>query len=152
VAPGWSPFSRLLAAGEETRLDGMTILVVDDQLDSREMLAALLEQSGARIVQCESAESALGVIDTRPFEAVVADIAMPQVDGYEFIRRLRATGSTTPAVAVTAFAQPEDRHLAMSSGYDAYCSKPIDRIHLTRILSALMASSKAGPSERSEHR
>jgi CheY-like chemotaxis protein len=74
---------------EDFRMPGMTVLVVDDQQDSCELLAALFERHGARVVQCDSAESALGVLSDVEANLLIADIAMPDIDGYELIRRVR---------------------------------------------------------------
>jgi PAS domain S-box-containing protein len=118
--------------GELVRLDGLAILVVDDQRDSREVIAALLEQRGAAVIQSDSAESALKALQSQPVRVIVADIAMPRIDGYELMRRVRAGGNRVPAVAVTAFARSDDRHAALRSGYTAYLAKPIDGNELAR--------------------
>jgi PAS domain S-box-containing protein len=116
----------------DVRLDGVTVLVVDDQADSREMLATLLEHRGARSMQSESAESALQILQRQRVDLLIADIAMPNVDGYELMRRLRAAGNETPAIAVTAFARSDDRRSALDCGYTAYLSKPIDGRQLAK--------------------
>ena len=120
------------AAVTGVRFDDLTFLVVDDEQDSREMLAAVLEHRGARVVQGESAESALRILHQQAVDLVIADIAMPIVDGYELMRRIRAAGHTVPAIAVTAFAAPDDRDHALESGYTAYVAKPIDGGELGR--------------------
>jgi PAS domain S-box-containing protein len=114
----------------DVRLDDITVLVVDDQQDSREMLATLLEQHGARPMQADSAESALQILQQRRVDLLIADIAMPNVDGYELMRRLRGGGDETPAIAVTAFARSDDRRSALDCGYTEYLSKPVDRRRL----------------------
>lgn len=127
-----------VAPESDVRLDDARILVVDDQQDSREMLVAVLEQRGATVAQCESAEAALNHLAADRVQVLIADIAMPNVDGYEMIRRLRASGDTTPAVAVTAFARRDDRQRALASGYTAYCPKPIDAGLLARTVRELV--------------
>jgi CheY-like chemotaxis protein len=102
-------------------------VVVDDQLDSREMLAALFERTGANVFRCETAEDALATLRARDIELMVADLAMPDVDGYELIRRVRVSHPELPAVAVSACARSEDRGRALTSGYSAYCTKPIEQ-------------------------
>jgi CheY-like chemotaxis protein len=129
-----------LSSALDIRLDDTTVLVVDDQQDSREMLATVLEQRGARPIQCESAESALEILRQQPVHLLIADIAMPQVDGYELMRRLRAAGDETPAIAVTAFARSDDRRCALECGYTAYLSKPIDGMQLARTVRELVAA------------
>jgi CheY-like chemotaxis protein len=124
-------------------LFNVSVVVVDDQPDSREMLAAMLEQRGARVHQCESAGAALAFLAERTVDLVVADIAMPDVDGYELMRRLRASGCRAPALAVTAFAHPDDRRLAIQSGYTGYLAKPIGASLLLETIGHLVASSAA---------
>jgi CheY-like chemotaxis protein len=126
------------AAAEVVRLDGISVLVLDDEQDSREMLATLLAQHGADVVQSPSAQSAMQMLRDRPVQMVVADIAMPQIDGYEFIRRVRAEGSTVPAIAVTAFARFDDRRRALDCGYSAYLAKPIDALQLAKTVRELV--------------
>jgi len=123
----------------DVRLDNLTILVVDDQRDSREMLATFLEQRGATVTQCECAEAALHILGTQSVQLLIADIAMPHVDGYELMRRLRTSGDRTPAIAVTAFARVDDKQKALASGYTAYCAKPVDARHLARTARALLS-------------
>jgi CheY-like chemotaxis protein len=124
----------------DVRLDDVTVLVVDDQPDSREMLATLLEQRGARSMQSESAESALQILQLQRVDLLIADIAMPNVDGYELMRRLRAAGNETPAIAVTAFARSDDRRSALDCGYTAYLSKPIDGRQLAKMVRELVSA------------
>jgi CheY-like chemotaxis protein len=118
----------------ELRLDGATVLVVDDHDDARELLATLFDGCGADVVQCDSAEAALAAVGASPVHLVVADIAMPDVDGHELIRRLREQGHRVPAIAVSAYARPEDRGRALASGYKAYCTKPIDAAQLLEVV------------------
>ena len=120
------------------QLDGLPVLVVEDQEDSRELLASLLESCGARVARCDSVVSALEVIASQPVRLIVADIAMPDIDGYELIRRLREMGKQTPAIAVTAFARPADRQRAVAAGYAAYCPKPVDTDYFLRTVATLV--------------
>ena len=110
------------------RLDDVTILVVDDERDSREMIATVLEQQGAVVLQTDSAESALETLH----------IAMPKIDGYELIRRVRASGSRIASIAVTAFARSDDRQTALESGFSTYLAKPIDARQLARTVRDLV--------------
>ena len=125
----------------EDRLDDLTILVVDDQSDSREMLASLLEQRGARIVRSASAESALNALRDQALHLLVAAITMPRFDGYELMRRIRAAGNQMPGIAVAADARFEDRRNAFECGYTAYLAKPIDGARLTRIVRGVIPPS-----------
>jgi signal transduction histidine kinase/CheY-like chemotaxis protein len=103
-----------------------TVVVVDDQVDSRELLATLLSRSGADVVPCDSARAALQALEAHAAQLLVADIAMPDVDGHELIRQVRTRYPDMPAVAVSAYARPQDRSKALESGYNAYCTKPLD--------------------------
>jgi PAS domain S-box-containing protein len=114
------------------RLDGRTVLVVDDQEDSCRLLAALVEQCGGRAVQCHSATAALEALAADRAHLVVADIAMPDMDGYELIRRVRRRFNGIPAIAVSAYARPEDRVRALEAGYLAYCVKPVEATQFLR--------------------
>jgi signal transduction histidine kinase/ActR/RegA family two-component response regulator len=115
-----------------TSLAGVTILLLDDSEDGREMLTATLQEFGARVDAVGSGEEALRRL-AEPANApnvLVADIGMPGMDGYELIRRIRASADRRlrdlPAIAVTAYANPEDRAQALAAGYQGHCPKPID--------------------------
>jgi len=110
----------------DLRLDGTTVLVVDDESDSRELLATVFEGCGADVLRCGSAREALTLLETTPVSLVVADIAMPEIDGCELLERARRMRASLPAVAVSAYARPEDRQRALAAGYNGYCSKPIE--------------------------
>ncbi len=124
----------------EPSIDGRTVMVVDDHDDSREVLALLLEQRGARVLRCEGARDALELLARGPVDLLVADIAMPEIDGYELIARVRREHAHLPAVALSAFARPEDRARALSAGYDAYCVKPISGPELLTTIGTVLAS------------
>jgi PAS domain S-box-containing protein len=136
-APGAPHGSEGRVTGRQ--LHGTTTLVVDDQADSRELVAALLEQHGAQVIQCDSAASALEVIASREVQVLIADIAMPEVDGYALIEHLRARGFNAPAIAVTAYARPQDREHAMASGYSGYCAKPVDAAQLVSLVRTVIS-------------
>jgi PAS domain S-box-containing protein len=124
-------------------LTGATLLVVDDQADSREMIAALLERHGATILQCESAEGALAILATATVDVLIADIAMPHIDGHELIRRARASGCLVPAIAVTAFARSDDRRRTIESGYTNCLAKPVDAHALARTVHGLLVAASS---------
>jgi len=117
---------------ESVTLKGVAILIVDDNDDGREMLMAALSDYGARIVAVDSAAAALEVLSNDQFvpNIVVADVGMPEIDGYGLIRQIRASlvprVSQVPAIAVTAYANPEDRIRALVAGFQAHVSKPVD--------------------------
>jgi len=121
------------------------VLVVDDEHDSRELLCTLLERCGAHVVACDSAASGLSMLEERPIQLIVADIAMPELDGYELIRRARRIRNGIAAVAVSAYARPEDRSKALEAGYDAYCPKPLDASDFIQMVHGVMKAKAADP-------
>lgn len=117
------------------------MLVVDDELDVRELLAAGLGHCGARVTTASSAREALEAIAGEKFDILVSDIGMPGEDGYELLRRVRAlppeAGGKTPAVALTAYARTEDRLRAMRAGFEMHAAKPVELTELAVIISNL---------------
>ncbi len=121
------------AAGDAPSLAGVRALVVEDEIDSRELLAAELEKFGAEVVAVGSSEEALNRLTARaagPFDVLVSDIGMPLQDGYELMRRVRAlaheASARIPAVAVTGYATAGDRARTLAAGYNAHIAKPAD--------------------------
>jgi CheY-like chemotaxis protein len=105
---------------------GMRVLLVEDDRDARELLQFVLERCGAEVMAAGSVGEALEMIDRRRPSVVVSDIAMPGGDGYELIERIRARGLSIPAVALTAFSRPHDRERALSAGFQAHLTKPVE--------------------------
>ncbi len=133
----------LLASTHESlaNLSGARVLVIDDDPDSRNLVTRFLEDCGARITTAGSAREGLDLCASCLFDVIISDIGMPDMDGYEFIRRLRALSSATcavPAAALTAFARSEDRETALQAGYQAHLSKPIDQARLVSEVSRLV--------------
>ena len=127
-------------SGEPERLDGIRILVVDDQPDERDLLHAVLTRRGAEVETAPSAEAAFRKLREWQPAVLVTDVAMPDEDGYALLRRVRAGEGylrNLPAVAVTAHARAEDRKEAMAAGFQAYVPKPIDHSRLVRTLRRL---------------
>ena len=122
-------------------IDGLRILAVDDQPDTVEMLEAVFAQCGAEVRSATSMAEALGVLDIWIPNVIVADIGMPDGDGYDFIRHIRSLpaekGGKTPAVALTAFARVEDRVKVLSAGYQMHVPKPIEPGELLTIVASL---------------
>lgn len=81
----------------DSRLAGATVVIVDDQVDSRELLGAMFEERGACVVTCGAPADAIDAVATRSAQLLVADVGMPGVDGYELIRRVRAAANGIPA-------------------------------------------------------
>lgn len=125
-----------------TSLRGMKVLVVDDEEDTREMLAKVLTMSEAEVTLASSALDALGVLEHLAPSVLLSDIGMPDVDGIELIRRVRAmereTGRRpTPAVALSAYARSEDRLRALAAGFQMHLPKPVEPAELTAVMRSL---------------
>lgn len=122
-------------------LQGVRVLVVDDEPDARDIVTAALMQQGAEVYACASAAEGLKQVFTWKPTVILCDIGMPQEDGYDFIRQLREremnTGGQIPAVAVTAFAREEDRLKAIASGYQTHFPKPIEPTQLAAVVASL---------------
>jgi signal transduction histidine kinase/ActR/RegA family two-component response regulator len=122
-------------------LDGLRVLVVDDEPDFRDLLVTLLEERGAAVHAAASAAEALRTLPSLRPDVLLSDIAMPDVDGYELIRRLRAlpaeSGGRVPAVALTAYARAEDRRRVLLSGFNMYLAKPVDPEELVAVVASL---------------
>jgi signal transduction histidine kinase/ActR/RegA family two-component response regulator len=122
-------------------LKNKRILIVEDEPDTREMLAHALKQRGAKPIQVESAKDALQILRNQPCDLVISDIGMPEVDGYRFMRKMRSMSSPVsklPSIALTAYAGEEDRKLALEAGFDAHIPKPITLAEFLRVISKLI--------------
>ncbi|HEX8293113.1 MAG TPA: PAS domain S-box protein [Pyrinomonadaceae bacterium] len=130
------------------RLDGLRVLVVDDEDDARQLISTGLGQCGAEVVTASSARAALEALAGSKFDVLVSDIGMPGEDGYELIRRVRAlphaAGGRTPAVALTAYARTEDRLRAMRAGFEIHVSKPVELTELVVVIANLARRSGEG--------
>jgi CheY-like chemotaxis protein len=124
-------------------LQGLHVVVVDDEADARELLRRLLVEQGCRVTCAASADEACNALADGPCDVLLTDIGMPDADGYELLRRVRAGGGAQPVtLAVTAFARPEDRDRALAFGFDGHIAKPIDP---TRLLQTLARLATAAP-------
>jgi PAS domain S-box-containing protein len=125
----------------DVALDAVTVLVVDDEQDARELICQVLGQCGAVIISAASAAEGLALIQRHKPDVIVSDIGMPEKDGYQFIRELRRlpanAGGQTPAVALTAFARSEDRARAIMAGYQMHIAKPIEPHELLVTIASL---------------
>jgi signal transduction histidine kinase len=117
---------------ELPRLDGITVLVVDNELDARQVAATVLLQRGATVAEAASAEEALALATDGQFDLIVSDIAMPVTDGYEMMRRLRQRNPFIPAIALSACVAPDDVATALSAGYQKHLPKPLSAAALIR--------------------
>ncbi|MEO8551038.1 MAG: ATP-binding protein, partial [Kofleriaceae bacterium] len=107
-------------------LEHLRMLVLDDDQRVREALALLLTRAGAIVEAAESAAAARALLVQRMFDVLVCDIAMPLEDGYQFLKQLRASGTTTPAIALTAYATTTDAQKARDAGFVIHLAKPVD--------------------------
>ena len=111
-------------------LDGLRVLVVDDEPDARELLGVVLETCGIDVVQVSSAAEALAAFETFDADVIVSDIGMPGEDGYSLIRSIRTLPSDAkrkvPVIALTAYARNEDRTRALVEGFNHHMTKPVE--------------------------
>jgi signal transduction histidine kinase/ActR/RegA family two-component response regulator len=135
-------------ADERPRLDGLTILLVEDEADNREMLSEALTRAGARVVATPSVSEALeAVTQSRP-DVIVSDITLPDEDGYHLIRDIRSRPddvSRVAAVALTGRARREDATLAAEAGFDVHLAKPIDPIALCATIARVANNRRPQP-------
>jgi PAS domain S-box-containing protein len=126
---------------ELARLDGVHVLVVDDERDARELLTAILTQSGAVVTAASSVADAVDKLRLMKPDLLVSDIEMANEDGYSLIRKMRvleeSRGRRIPAIALTAHARPADRLRALSEGYQMHMSKPIEPAELVLAIANL---------------
>jgi PAS domain S-box-containing protein len=124
------------------RLDGLTVLVVDDEHDTRELLKKGLGQCGAEVIAAGSAREAFEAIKLRVPDVLISDIGMAGEDGYDLIRRLRElapeAGGKVPAVALTAYARTEDRLQVLRAGYQMHVPKPVELTELVTVIASLV--------------
>ena len=125
----------------ELQLNGMLILVVDDEEDTRQLLVQSLTFYGATVITADSAKTAFTeILDKNP-DLLVSDIGMPDEDGYSLIRRVRALPdnrhNSIPAIALTAFTRAQDRMRALTSGYQNHVSKPVEPDELATVIASL---------------
>ena len=126
------------------RLDGLRVLVVDDEADSRQVLAMVLERVGAIVTAASGVLEAIEALSKAQPDVLVSDLGMPDLDGFDLIRQLRASGhdaTDLPAVALTAYAQNDDAHFALSAGFQVHLPKPVDPHELTAVIANLAGRS-----------
>jgi PAS domain S-box-containing protein len=132
----------------EASLDGIRILVVDDEPDARELAAVTLTAGGATVEGAASAREALAEIRRRRPDVIVCDIGLPGEDGVDLIRQLRSLptleGGATPALALTAFASPEDRSRVLWAGFQMHLAKPVEPRELVVSVASLVGRTGRG--------
>ncbi len=133
----------LLPPADSTdRLDGLRILVVDDEADTRDLLKQGLEYCGATVKVAESAAEAMDLMKMSVPDVLISDIGMPGTDGYDFIRQVRKLsphqGSRVAAIALTAYTRIEDRLQALRAGYDMHVPKPVELTELIAVAASVV--------------
>ena len=124
------------------RLDGVRVLVVDDDFDTRQMLKAVLSECQADVITASSAAEAIKEIQQRKPDVLVSDVGMPEQDGYDLIKQVRETESAdnatrVPALALTAYAKAEDRVRALAGGYQVHLAKPVEPAEFVLVVANL---------------
>jgi PAS domain S-box-containing protein len=129
-------------------LDGVHVLVVDDESDARDLLTLVLNQHGAEVTAVAAAAAALEEMGHLLPDVIVCDIGMPDEDGYSFISKVREMeperGGRIPAVALTAYTRPEERMRALQGGYETYVPKPIEVTELVAVVASLARRTEVG--------
>jgi len=128
-------------AAASRSLDGLRVLLVDDEVETRQIISTVVERTGAEVKTCTNAREALTeLVAWRP-HVILSDIGMPDEDGYSFINRVRSLshdeGGATPAAALTAYARDEDRKQALDAGYQMHIAKPIGAGQLVTMIARL---------------
>jgi signal transduction histidine kinase/CheY-like chemotaxis protein len=135
----------------DVRLDGVRVLVVDDEKDTRDLIGRALEDRGARISVADNSQDAIDILERDEIDVLLADIAMPDEDGYSLIQRIRAAQSpiaSIPAAAVTAHARDEERSRALAAGFHVHMAKPVEPSEIVRMVNHLAHDRRAGRRSR----
>jgi CheY-like chemotaxis protein len=132
-------------------LIGLRLLLVEDDPDSREVLALLLEDLGAEVASAPSVRVAREWLETRTPDAILSDLSMPGEDGYALIRHVRSTEATrrVPAIAITAYPGNYHRRQALDAGFQEYVTKPVELTGLATMIHRLVARVETGASAAS---
>jgi signal transduction histidine kinase/CheY-like chemotaxis protein len=130
-------------ARSTARVEGVCVLVVDDEADARESFRLILQDLGATVLVARSAAEALALLDERHPDVMLCDVGMPGEDGYQLIRKVRALehprDRDIPAAALTAFTRKEDRAKSLASGFQDHVSKPVEPARLVELVASLAA-------------
>jgi CheY-like chemotaxis protein len=152
----FSEQARLILENPETfteqQLDGLQILVVEDDTDTRELLKTILERCGATVRAVESSNAALAEMSHGIPHVLISDIGMPGESGYDLIKKIRSLdpelGGRVPAVALTAYAGAADRRRALLAGFQTHLAKPVEPDELLAVVASLSNQQDAGSDAR----
>jgi PAS domain S-box-containing protein len=126
---------------ETPGLQGLQILIVDDETDALDLISMELAQHGAKVTAVSSAEEALQTLSRQTFDVLISDIGMPQMDGYDLMRQIRkqedGKQKPIPAIALTAYARVQDRMRAILAGYSTHVAKPVEAKELVTVVASL---------------
>ena len=130
---------------EAPRLDGVRVLVVEDEADARHLLAAVLQKRGARVFMAASGAEELEMLERDRPDVLLSDIALQDQDGYDLIRKVRSLsaerGGRIPAAALTGYGRLEDRMRALSAGFQLHAAKPVEPAELIAVVASLAGKS-----------
>jgi signal transduction histidine kinase/ActR/RegA family two-component response regulator len=133
-----------MSSATEARLDGVRVLLAENDVDGREVLTLILELAGAQVIAVETVRQALSAVDSFRPDVLVSDVGLPDEDGYALMRQLRtrdaARGGTTPAIALTGYVSSEDRARLLAAGFQIYLRKPMDPSEIVAAVASLTAS------------
>jgi signal transduction histidine kinase/ActR/RegA family two-component response regulator len=136
------------SAADGPRLDGVRVLVVDDEQDARDLIGHALEERGAKITLADNSHDAFEILERGNIDVLLADIAMPGQDGYSLIQQIRSSGrrqlAGIKAAAVTAHARDDERRRALAAGFHAHVSKPVEPFELVRLVDHLVNDRRSG--------
>ncbi|HSD47339.1 MAG TPA: ATP-binding protein [Pyrinomonadaceae bacterium] len=122
-------------------LEGLKVLVVDDEADTRELISEVLKEVGSEVIACRSVAEALVALEQHKPDILISDLGMPDEDGYSLISKIRALpaerGGHIPAAALTAYARAEDRMRVLRSGFQFHLPKPVDSAELVTVVASL---------------
>jgi CheY-like chemotaxis protein len=137
----------------ECALAGLKVLVVEDEPDARQLIRRVLEDCKAKVALATSAAEALELLGPFRPDVIVSDIGMPEQDGYDLIRQVRASYSAKeiPAAALTAFARTEERKRALLAGFQTHIAKPVDPAELTAAVASLAGRTGKGHEYQGGH-
>jgi CheY-like chemotaxis protein len=124
-------------------INGLSLVIVDDDADTLDLMTSLLEQAGAQVKPARTAAEAFEAVQSVRPDLLISDIGMPGEDGYSLMHRIRLlpveAGGKTPAVSLTAFARAEDRARALQGGFQAHVAKPVEMNELLAVIASLVA-------------
>jgi signal transduction histidine kinase/DNA-binding response OmpR family regulator len=136
------PDQKEQVAAPSINLKGVQAVVVDDEVDTREIITLILEGYGTHVIAAASVSEAMEAVEQFSPDVLVSDIGMPLEDGYTLIRKIRALGAEQggkiPAIALTAYARPEDQNQALAAGFQLHVSKPVEPERLAKAVAALV--------------